>query len=73
MATKLSQPASAPPSSFAPYVSPHDAPAELTFRALFLGSVLGVIFAASSVYLALKIGLTVSRSEERRVGKECRL
>jgi putative OPT family oligopeptide transporter len=38
------------------------APAELTFRALALGAFLGVIFAASSVYLALKVGLTVSAS-----------
>src|SRR5438067_906376 len=37
-------------------------PAELTPRALLLGVVLGLIFSASSVYLALKIGLTVSSS-----------
>src|SRR5579862_3479038 len=35
---------------------------ELTFRAVALGSVPGVVFAASSVYLALKVGLTVSAS-----------
>jgi putative OPT family oligopeptide transporter len=45
-----------------PYVSPSDSPRELTFRAVALGSVLGVVFAASSVYLALKVGLTVSAS-----------
>ncbi len=45
-----------------PYVSPADRPAELTPRALVLGALLGIIFAASSVYLALKIGLTVSAS-----------
>src|ERR1700739_2032834 len=45
-----------------PYVSPADAPAELTARALILGSLLGLIFGASNVYLALKIGLTVSAS-----------
>jgi putative OPT family oligopeptide transporter len=50
------------PSAFHPYVSPSESPAELTIRALALGAVLGVIFAASSVYLALKIGLTVSAS-----------
>ncbi|WP_368667442.1 hypothetical protein [Corallococcus sp. AB030] len=27
-----------------------------------LGSVLGIVFAASSVYLAIKVGLTVSAS-----------
>jgi putative OPT family oligopeptide transporter len=38
------------------------APRELTVRALVLGSLLGVAFAASSVYLGLKVGLTVSAS-----------
>src|SRR6185295_2740952 len=33
-----------------------------TPRALALGAILGIVFAASSVYLALKIGLTVSAS-----------
>jgi putative OPT family oligopeptide transporter len=39
-----------------------DAPRELTLRALLLGSALGICFAASSVYLGLKVGLTVSAS-----------
>ena len=39
-----------------------DAPRELTIRALLLGSLLGIAFAASSVYLGLKVGLTVSAS-----------
>jgi putative OPT family oligopeptide transporter len=37
-------------------------PRELTVRGLVLGSVLGVMFAASSVYLSVKVGLTVSAS-----------
>ena len=45
-----------------PYISPSQSPAELTLRALLLGVVLGLVFGASSVYLALKIGLTVSAS-----------
>ncbi len=45
-----------------PYVPASQSPAELTPRALLLGVVLGLIFSASSVYLALKIGLTVSSS-----------
>jgi putative OPT family oligopeptide transporter len=45
-----------------PYVSPTQSPAELTIRAVILGAILGIVFAASSVYLALKIGLTVSAS-----------
>lgn len=47
---------------FKPYVSPNEHPQELTFRAVALGAVLGIIFAASSVYLALKVGMTVSAS-----------
>jgi len=45
-----------------PYISAASSPRELTLRAVVLGAVLGVIFAASSVYLALKVGLTVSAS-----------
>src|SRR3989440_8692857 len=55
----------APPASGAahqPYVSPSQSPAELTVRAIVLGVILGLIFGASNVYLALKIGLTVSAS-----------
>lgn len=35
---------------------------ELTVRAVVIGSLLGIVFAASSVYLGLKVGLTVSAS-----------
>jgi putative OPT family oligopeptide transporter len=47
---------------FKSYVPPAQSPAELTVRAVILGAILGIVFAASSVYLALKIGLTVSAS-----------
>ncbi len=47
---------------FRPYVSPPESPAEATFRALLLGSVLGIIFGAASVYLGLRVGLTTSAS-----------
>src|SRR5216110_514668 len=45
-----------------PYVPASQSPAELTPRAIILGVILGLIFGASNVYLALKIGLTVSAS-----------
>jgi putative OPT family oligopeptide transporter len=45
-----------------PYVPAAQSPAELTPRSLVLGVILGLIFGASNVYLALKIGLTVSAS-----------
>src|SRR6187399_1933007 len=50
------------PPAFKPYVPSVQQPAELTVRAVILGAILGIVFAASSVYLALKIGLTVSAS-----------
>ena len=48
--------------SHQPYVPASQTLPELTPRALILGVFLGLIFSASSVYLALKIGLTVSTS-----------
>ena len=51
---------SAPPHE--PYVPATEAPAELTPGVIILGVLLGLVFAASSVYLALKVSLTVSAS-----------
>ncbi|NBW65516.1 oligopeptide transporter, OPT family [bacterium] len=48
--------------SHEPYVSADRSLTELTIGSVVLGCVLGLIFAASSVYLALKVGLTVSAS-----------
>ncbi len=45
-----------------PLISAEEAPPELTARALILGTVLGMVFGASSLYLVLKVGLTVSAS-----------
>ncbi|MBZ4421443.1 OPT family oligopeptide transporter [Myxococcus sp. RHSTA-1-4] len=50
------------PHAHTPYIPPDKSPAEMTLRGLVLGSVLGIVFAASSVYLAIKVGLTVSAS-----------
>jgi len=47
---------------FSPYVADETALRELTPRALVLGALLGVVFGASSLYLVLKVGLTVSAS-----------
>ncbi|WP_165074004.1 OPT family oligopeptide transporter [Paludisphaera rhizosphaerae] len=63
MAHAPAQPtASDVPKTFRPYVPADQEPAELTFRAVALGSLLGVIFGASSLYLFLKVGMTVSAS-----------
>jgi putative OPT family oligopeptide transporter len=51
-----------PESVFKPFVPAGDTRKEFTLRAVLLGAFLGVVFAASSVYLALKVGMTVSAS-----------
>ena len=48
------------PAPFTPYIAPGTVLAELTPRAVIVGTVLGMIFGASSLYLVLKVGLTVS-------------
>ena len=60
---------SVPPSSaakktaeFQPFVPDSANIHELTWSALFLGSLLGIVFGASSLYLFLKVGMTVSAS-----------
>lgn len=45
-----------------PYIPPEARLPELTWAPLVIGTVLGVVFGASSLYLALKVGLTVSAS-----------
>ena len=48
--------------AFQPYVSASQSPAEFTARAVILGSLFGLLFGASTVYLGLRAGLTVSAS-----------
>src|ERR1700752_3043464 len=55
----------APPEAargFQPYVPASQSPAEFTLKAILIGIVFGVIFGASTVYLGLRAGLTVSAS-----------
>src|SRR5881396_2357968 len=47
---------------FQPFVSPAQSPAEFTPNAIVIGVIFGLIFGASTVYLGLKAGLTVSAS-----------
>jgi putative OPT family oligopeptide transporter len=61
-APKASTPPPAARTSFQPYVSPTKSPAEFTAQAILLGAVFGLIFGASTVYLGLRAGLTVSAS-----------
>src|SRR5687767_1570273 len=50
------------PQPFTPYIAPETSLRELTPRAVIVGTILGMIFGASSLYLVLKVGLTVSAS-----------
>lgn len=49
-------------SSFKPFVAPESQMAEFTVKSILTGAAFGIIFGASTVYLALKAGLTVSAS-----------
>src|SRR5258706_14307290 len=57
-----SQPPNSPDTGFHSYIPPEAQMRENTVRAVVLGAVLGVIFGASSLYLVLKVGITVSAS-----------
>src|SRR5215210_8363359 len=48
--------------SYKPYIAPETVMPELTVRAVVVGTLLGMVFGASSLYLVLKVGLTVSAS-----------
>jgi putative OPT family oligopeptide transporter len=50
------------PKSFKPYVAPEQNMAEFTAKSVVVGSLFGILFGASTVYLALKAGLTVTAS-----------
>ncbi|MEO6001666.1 MAG: oligopeptide transporter, OPT family [Opitutus sp.] len=45
-----------------PFIAPETVIPEFTIRAVITGAILGLIFGASSLYLVLKVGLTVSAS-----------
>ena len=48
--------------NFAPYIPARVNLPELTILPLIIGTFLGIVFGASSLYLVLKVGLTVSAS-----------
>src|SRR6478736_7950033 len=53
---------SEPPAKFEPFIPASANLPEFTFRAVLTGAILGMVFGASSLYLVLKVGLTVSAS-----------
>lgn len=58
----MPNPSSVTKTGFKPYIPDAAHLPELTMRALLMGVILGMIFGASSLYLVLKVGLTVSAS-----------
>ncbi len=50
------------PQSFRPFVAPGETRPELTFRAIVLGCIFGLLFGAVTVYVGLEAGLTVAAS-----------
>src|SRR5205823_11408645 len=51
-----------PQTGFQPYVPASQSPPEFTPKAIVIGSLFGLLFGASTVYLGLRAGLTVSAS-----------
>src|SRR2546427_8955572 len=60
MATTENAPDTAP--GFKPYVADDVVIPEFTWPAVIVGALLGIVFGASSLYLLLKVGMTVSAS-----------
>jgi putative OPT family oligopeptide transporter len=60
----MATPNETPQSTFQPYISDEQGKGmkEFTWSAVLLGTLLGLVFAASSLYLVLKVGITVSAS-----------
>src|SRR5678816_2624241 len=58
----MTRPESRETGTFQPYVPASHSPVEFTAKAIVLGVVFGLIFGASTVYLGLRAGLTVSAS-----------
>jgi putative OPT family oligopeptide transporter len=62
MAHSPSSTVAAAPAKFQPYVRADQSPAEFTIKAIVIGILFGLLFGASTVYLGLRAGLTVSAS-----------
>jgi putative OPT family oligopeptide transporter len=58
----MSPPATNGEETFQPYIPAKAELPELTWSAVIMGSLLGILFGASSLYLLLKVGMTVSAS-----------
>jgi putative OPT family oligopeptide transporter len=47
---------------YEPYISPGRLVPEFTIRAIILGNILGIVFAAANAYLGLRVGMTITAS-----------
>ena len=61
-ATRLAAPNIEPVGTFRPYIPSRVRMRELSIFPLIVGTLLGIVFGASSLYLVLKVGITVSAS-----------
>jgi len=59
---QMSTPVATGKAEFKPYIPASQSPAEFTIRAIIIGALFGLLFGASTVYLGLRAGLTVSAS-----------
>lgn len=50
------------PAGFQPYIPANESRPELTFRAILLGCIFGLLFGAVTVYVGLRAGMTVAAS-----------
>src|SRR5437016_710140 len=62
MAEPAAAASDAEPAPHQPFVPPEQSPPEFTWPTVLTGALLGILFGASSLYLVLKVGLTVSAS-----------
>ena len=58
----MASPVPLPETEHKPFIPADQSPPELTVIPLLMGGFLGVVFGASSMYLVLKVGVTVSAS-----------
>ena len=61
-ATASGNPGVPAPTPFQPYIPPEAQLPEFTLAPIIVGTILGMVFGASSLYLVLKVGMTVSAS-----------
>lgn len=58
----MAEPAASEPAPHQPFIAPEQNIPEFTWPTVLTGALLGILFGASSLYLVLKVGLTVSAS-----------